>query len=169
MAQLRAFLWNFLAHFGTLCYFLWFLCTIRVFLTFNAVLSRIRFVVIYALFRVIYFWPKPCWCKKKIFLHVCTSLGFFFFKVHAVFWKPFNGNKSQKQYCTSWLIIQLQEIWEIYDSFCDKVIPWIVTPKFGIRSQRWDTLFSGTPCSTFFFSHTRGQSGKVLGRRKGRS
>ena len=60
-----------LTHFGTLCYFLAFFGTIWVFLAFYAVLSRIRFVVIYALFRVKLFWLKPCSCKKVVFLHLC--------------------------------------------------------------------------------------------------
>ena len=49
--------------------------TIWVFWAFYTVLLQIRFVVIYALFRVKYFWLKPCLCKKIVFLHVCAHAG----------------------------------------------------------------------------------------------
>ena len=71
MLRFRAFWWHFLTHFGTLCYFLAFFGTIWVFWAFYAVLLRIRFIVIYALFWVKYFWLKPCLCKKIVFLHLC--------------------------------------------------------------------------------------------------
>ena len=64
------FLVAFLAHFKTLCYFLAFFCTILVFWAFYAILSQIRFVVIYGLFRVKLFWLKPCSCKKVVFFHL---------------------------------------------------------------------------------------------------
>ena len=73
MSRFRAFWWHFFAHFGTLCYFLAFFCTIWVFLAFYAVLSQIRFVVIYALVRVKYFWLKPCLCKKNC-LFACLPM-----------------------------------------------------------------------------------------------
>ena len=57
MSQFRTF-WNFM--------FLFFFFTIWVFWAFYAVLSRIIFVVIYALCRVKYFWLKPCLCKRKL-------------------------------------------------------------------------------------------------------
>ena len=38
-------------------------CTICVFLAFYVVLLLIRFVGIYALFRVKFFLLKPCWCR----------------------------------------------------------------------------------------------------------
>ena len=44
-------------------------CTIWVFWAFYAALLRIRFVVIYALFRVKYVLLKTCLCKKIVFLH----------------------------------------------------------------------------------------------------
>ena len=47
-----------LAHFGTLCHLLAFFGTILTFWALYAVLTRIRFVVIYALFRVKYFLPQ---------------------------------------------------------------------------------------------------------------
>ena len=65
MSRFRAFWWHFLAYFGTLCYFLAFFCIILVFLAFYTVLSKIRFVVIYALFRVNFVWLHPCKCKQN--------------------------------------------------------------------------------------------------------
>ena len=48
-------------------------CNIWVFLAFYAVLSQIRFVVIYALFRVKLFWLEPYLCKK-VFLHLWPTV-----------------------------------------------------------------------------------------------
>ena len=72
MLQFWAFWLHFLAHFGTLFYFLSFFLslTIWVFWAFHAVLSGIRLVVIYSLFWVKYFWHIPYLCKKEVFLHV---------------------------------------------------------------------------------------------------
>ena len=55
----------------TFCHFFG---TIRVFWAFYAVFSQVRFVVIYAVFGVKYFWLKPCLCKKIVFLHVCKEV-----------------------------------------------------------------------------------------------
>ena len=74
MSQFCAFWWYFLAHFGTLCNFLAFFCTIWVFWAFYPVLSQIWFVVIYALFWVKLFWLKPCLCKKVVFLHLWSQI-----------------------------------------------------------------------------------------------
>ena len=52
------------------CTFWHFCCTIWVFWAFYADLSRIRFVVIYALFLVKLFLLKPCSCKKVVILHL---------------------------------------------------------------------------------------------------
>ena len=41
-----------------------------VFWAFYAVLSRIRFVVMYALFRVKLIWLKPCSCKQVVFFNL---------------------------------------------------------------------------------------------------
>ena len=71
MMPFCAFWWHFLAPVGTLCYFLAFFCIISVFWAFYSVLSWTRFVVIYALLWVKYFWLKPWVCKKVVFLHVC--------------------------------------------------------------------------------------------------
>ena len=49
-------------------------CTLCVSLAFHVVLFLIRFVVIYALFLVKYFWLKPCLCKKVVFLNVCPQI-----------------------------------------------------------------------------------------------
>ena len=48
--------------------------TIWVFWAFYAVLWQIWSVVIYSLFRVKYFWLKPCLCKKKSGLFACLIL-----------------------------------------------------------------------------------------------
>ena len=65
-------LWHILELYVT---FWLFFCTIWVFWAFFPVLSWIRFVVIYALFRVKLFWLKPCLCKKKrsFCISVCAS------------------------------------------------------------------------------------------------
>ena len=60
--------WNFMLLFGIFC-------TIWVFWAFYAVLLRIWFVVIYALFRVKLFWLKPCLRKKVVFLHLRVLQG----------------------------------------------------------------------------------------------
>ena len=67
MSRICAFWWHFFAHFGTLCYFLAFFCTIWLFWTFYAILLQSRFVIIYALLWVSIFWLKPCLCKKLSF------------------------------------------------------------------------------------------------------
>ena len=71
MLQFRGFggiFWHILKLYVT---FWLFFCTIW---AFYAVLSRIRFVVIYAIFWVKYLWLKPCLCKQIVFLHVWFSL-----------------------------------------------------------------------------------------------
>ena len=62
ISRIRAFWWHFLAHFGSLCYFLALFCTIWLFWAFYAVLSQSRFVIIYSLFLV----------KLLVSLHICT-------------------------------------------------------------------------------------------------
>ena len=56
--------WNFMLLFG------FFSLTIRVIWAFYAVLLRIRYVLIYALFWVKLLWLKPCPCTKIVFLHL---------------------------------------------------------------------------------------------------
>ena len=65
VSQFCAFWCHFLAHFGTSCYFFKIFFALFGLLVFYAVLSKIRFVIIYALFRVKLFWLKPCRCKKE--------------------------------------------------------------------------------------------------------
>ena len=62
MSKFWGFLWNFLAHFETLCYFLAFFCTICVFMAFyaNQISCNLRN------FWVTLFLLKPCSCKKKV-------------------------------------------------------------------------------------------------------
>ena len=97
MLQFCSFCWHFLAHLGTLCYF-WHFGTIWVFWAFYAVLSLIRFVVNYALFRVKYFWLKLCLCKIFLFFPIFPRK-----KVFIIFLKikiPHNKNlflKSKKK------------------------------------------------------------------------
>ena len=80
--------WNFLLLFCIFFYTIW------VFLTFCTVLSRIRFVVIYALFRVKSFWLKPCLCKKNC-LFACLVSHF------SWLWQLFNRGSWPNQgiYC----------------------------------------------------------------------
>ena len=104
----------FLVHFGTLCNFLAFFCTIWVFWAFYTVLSRIRFVVIYALFRVNLFWIKPCLCKKVVFFHLWPS----YIKGKSVTRKGFSNiiiyiNKSENLICNFPKIL----LCELYDLF----------------------------------------------------
>ena len=54
--------------------FLSFVGTVWVFWAFYAVLSQIRFVIIYALFWVKIFWLKPYLCKTVVFFHLCTTV-----------------------------------------------------------------------------------------------
>ena len=73
-ASLRFFL-AFLAHLGTLCYFLAFFCTIRIFLALYTVLLQITFVIIYALFLgKTFFGSNHLVVKKNVFSHFCPPL-----------------------------------------------------------------------------------------------
>ena len=74
MSRFCTFWWHFLVHFGSLCYFfLAFCCTIWVFRAFKAVLSQIRFVVIYTLFWINYFDSNLACVKKKLSFCISAS------------------------------------------------------------------------------------------------
>ena len=70
MLLFPAFWWPFLAHCGTLCYFL---ALSGSFGPFTLFCQEFTFVIIYALFKVKLFWHKPCLCKIFVFLHVCLG------------------------------------------------------------------------------------------------
>ena len=77
MAPFRVFWWHFW-HILELHVTFWhFFCTSWIFWAFYAVFSRNRFVVIYALLQVKYFWLKPCLCKKKSCLFACLHVHIF--------------------------------------------------------------------------------------------
>ena len=59
------YLHNFALFGGIFWHILELYVTLCVFWAFYAVLLRIKFVIIYAVFRVKYFWLKPCVCKKR--------------------------------------------------------------------------------------------------------
>ena len=73
MSQFLAF-WHILELHFTL-FFLAFCCTNWFFWAFYTVLLQIRFVKIYSLFLVKYFWLKQCLCKffVVVLLHVCLT------------------------------------------------------------------------------------------------
>ena len=108
-----------LAFFGTLQNFMLlfgiFLNTIWFFLTFYAVLSQIRFVIVYALFRVKYFWLKTCLCKKIVFLHVCLKLFgaiWSYLEIFRDIWSYL------KLFGAIWIILQLfGAIWSYLEPF----------------------------------------------------
>ena len=79
-ATLFCTFWNFI---------LAFFCTFCVFLFFCSVLLQIRFVVIYTLFQVKYFWLKTCLCKKKCLL-TCLHI----WSKGSLFFKQTNGGHS---------------------------------------------------------------------------
>ena len=85
MSQFCAFWCHFLAYFVTLCNFL------ALFALFGSLGPFMLFCCNFALFRVKYFWLKPCLCRKYCLFHVCQLptyiiLTFFHITVIPPYW-----------------------------------------------------------------------------------
>ena len=105
--------WNFMLLFGN------FSPTIWVFWAFYAVLLRTRFVVIYALFLVKYFWLKPCLWTKIVFLNVwCPATLQVIFALHSIVAPPWGQHIKNDilQFCDFCTSFQGKPIYVPYDN-----------------------------------------------------
>ena len=91
MAQFCAFWWHLLSHFGTLCHFLAF------FLHYFGLFGLSHCFVANQICRNLctfggkIFLLKPCWCKKKIFLHVVQGRYKHAHRFNSIFYEGFSS------------------------------------------------------------------------------